>query len=118
MKFLADESIDAPVVEGLRRAGHSVAYIAEMIPGIEDETVLNLSKQTSALLLTADREFSEVVFRQRRIQAGIVLVRLPGESPAEKAVSAVDAVANHDAEFHQAFTVISPSVVRVRKTIK
>jgi len=40
MNLLADESVDAPIVERLRTDGHSVAYVAEMSPSIPDEEVL------------------------------------------------------------------------------
>jgi hypothetical protein len=40
MNLLADESIDAPIVEALRSVGHQVLYVTEMSPGITDEAVL------------------------------------------------------------------------------
>jgi hypothetical protein len=40
MRFLADESIEAPVVGSLRQAGCDVLYIAEMLPGAPDPRVL------------------------------------------------------------------------------
>lgn len=40
MNLLADESVNRQIVERLRKDGHDVAYIAEMAPGISDETVL------------------------------------------------------------------------------
>jgi hypothetical protein len=37
------------------------------------------------LLATADKDFGELVFRQRRVHAGVVLVRLAGLPTAAKA---------------------------------
>lgn len=37
MKFLADESIDKPIVERLRKDGHIVFYVIEIEPSISDE---------------------------------------------------------------------------------
>ena len=68
MNFLADESVDRPIVDSLRQRGHDVLYVAEMEPGISDDAVLDLANQEGALLLTADKDFGELVFRQRRIQ--------------------------------------------------
>jgi len=62
MNLVADESLDRQIVERLRRDGHSVAYMAEMDPGISDEEVLALSEQQSAVLITADRDFGELVY--------------------------------------------------------
>jgi predicted nuclease of predicted toxin-antitoxin system len=76
MNFLADESVDQPVVEGLRADGHDVLAVAEIAPSIPDESVLTMANQREAILLTADKDFGELVFRQHRISAGVVLMRL------------------------------------------
>lgn len=37
MNILADEGVDGPIVDRLRRDGHRVWYVAEMAPAISDE---------------------------------------------------------------------------------
>ena len=64
MKLVADESVDAQIVEGLRTSGHEVIYFAELAPGTEDRDVLAVANGSQALLLTADKDFGELVFRQ------------------------------------------------------
>jgi len=76
MYFIADENIDRQIVERLRHDGHDDQSVAEMAPGISDDEVLNLASRKSELLLTADRDFGELVFRQQRIMGGVILVRL------------------------------------------
>jgi hypothetical protein len=44
--------------------GHQVAYVAEMSPGITDEVVLRQSRVAESLLITAGKDFGELVFRQ------------------------------------------------------
>jgi predicted nuclease of predicted toxin-antitoxin system len=78
MNFLADESVGHLVVEHLRQEGHRVLYIAELGPGMPDEAVLNLANQETALLLTADKDFGEMVFRQGLNIHGVVLIRPAG----------------------------------------
>lgn len=46
--------------------------------------VLQRALERQAVLVTEDKDFGELVFRQRKMNAGIVLYRLPGLSPAEK----------------------------------
>ena len=50
MNLLADESVDRQIVERLRDDGYLVRYVAEMEPGISDDTVLDLANQENALL--------------------------------------------------------------------
>lgn len=67
MNFVADENLDKQIVERLRQDGHTVWHVAEMEPGISDDVVLELANREVALLLTADKDFGELVFRLRRV---------------------------------------------------
>ncbi len=89
MNFVADESVDFSVVRRLRQDGHSVAYVPELRPGMTDDEVLDLANREAAILLTADKDFGELVYRQRMYAHGIVLIRLAGLSPAQKATLVV-----------------------------
>jgi len=48
--------------------------IAEADPGTDDQTVLGRSLQTDRVLLTADKDFGDLVFRQRLLHSGVLLV--------------------------------------------
>lgn len=78
MKLVADENVDGPIVARLREDGHEVDYVAEMAPGISDDEVLDHANGRQALLITTDKDFGELVFRQGKLNAGIVLLRLAG----------------------------------------
>lgn len=117
MNFLADEGVDFPVVQRLRTDGHEVLYVAEMDPGISDEKVLAAANEKNALLLTADKDFGELVYRLGRISAGVVLVRLAGLSPAKKAELVSSAIHNHGGQLAHTFTVITPGMVRIRPRV-
>ena len=114
MNFLVDESVDRQVVERLRQDGHDIAYVAEMEPGIDDEDVLQAAREYGGLLMTADKDFGELVFRLGRFSRGVVLLRLAGLTPEAKAVVVSSAVTEHSGELSDAFTVLSPGMVRVR----
>ena len=114
MNLLADESVDKPIVDRLRQDGHTVLYIAELAPSIDDDAVLHRANQHSALLITADKDFGELVFRMGQIHAGVALFRLAGLSPAAKAIIVSAAFANRGDELLSSFSVISPGIVRIR----
>ncbi|MBP8972951.1 MAG: DUF5615 family PIN-like protein [Anaerolineae bacterium] len=115
MNFLADESVDQSIVQRLRQDGHLVAYVTELGPGMTDAEVLSLADQEGSLLLTADKDFGELVFRQRLHTHGVVLVRLPGLSPARKAEIVAFAIGEHAPELPQSFAVIMPGTLRIRR---
>jgi predicted nuclease of predicted toxin-antitoxin system len=66
MNLLADESVDGPIVARLRQEGHEIVYVAELSASITDEEVLQQANARAALLVTADKDFGELVFRQGR----------------------------------------------------
>jgi predicted nuclease of predicted toxin-antitoxin system len=85
MILFADESVDRPIVERLRQDGHDTVYVAEQSPSITDDEVLQEANSRSALLLTEDKDFGELVYRLGRVHGGIVLIRLAGLPAAAKA---------------------------------
>jgi predicted nuclease of predicted toxin-antitoxin system len=115
VNFLADESVDRQIVDRLRQDGHAVRYIAEMEPGVSDDIVLDLAYQEADLLVTADKDFGELVFRQGRLACGILLVRLAGLSPEGKAEVVASAVHQHQRELPGAFAVLTPRSFRIRR---
>jgi len=117
VKFLADESVDRQIVDFLRQRGHHVLYVAEMEPGISDDSVLDLANHEGALLLTADKDFGELVFRLGRFALGVILIRLAGLSAMSKAEIVAAAVGRHVDELPGAFAVIAPMTVRIRRRV-
>ena len=104
MNFVADEGVDRQIVEGLRADGHTAIYIAEMDPGISDENVLRLTNQQSAILITADKDFGELVFRQAFATYGVLFIRLAGPSRALKAEMTSSAIRERASEIPNSFS--------------
>jgi predicted nuclease of predicted toxin-antitoxin system len=115
LNLLADEDVDRPVVLRLRQEGHSVLYVAESQASSSDEDVIRLAATSGAILLTADKDFGELVYRQHQVAHGVVLLRLAGLSARTKAHIAANAIAAHRHELPGNFTVVTPGTVRVRR---
>lgn len=114
MSWLADEGIDRIVVERLREAGYAVVWVAEECPGATDEHVLALALQLGAVLITADKDFGELVFRQRRASEGVLLARLPELLPADRARRVRETLDSHAAELTGQFSGLSSRSLRIR----
>ena len=65
MKLLADENVPLRTVMALRRSGEDVLAVAEVSPGAGDEDVLRLGRTQGRVIVTFDRDYGELVFRQR-----------------------------------------------------
>jgi predicted nuclease of predicted toxin-antitoxin system len=115
MKLLVDESVDRAVVERLRQDGHTVVYVAEVSPTMTDDDVLRSANDQSALVVTADKDFGELIFRQGRAAGGIVLLRLAGLAPHAKAAVVSRAFQDHGTQLPGAFSVVAPGAIRIRR---
>ncbi len=97
MLWLVDECVDAGLVEQLRQYGHDVVYMSDVAPRASDAEVMNRAEHEVRLLLTEDKDFGDLVFRQRRPVPGVVLLRigvLQRERKSERLLAAVERFGN------------------------
>lgn len=97
----------------LRAAGHDVRAIAEEHPGATDPAVLALARIERRVLLTSDKDFAELVFRQRRLSFGLVLLRLRDWNAEQKGERLLDVLA-HRHELRGVLLVVTARSVRRR----
>lgn len=84
MNILADENVEMAMMDWLRQTGHSVVGVAELFPAEPDPSVLETALQSSRILLTRDLDFGELVYREGRAAAGIILVRIRARNQRER----------------------------------
>mgnify|MGYP006310841461 CR=1 FL=1 len=116
MKFVADESVDRQIVEQLSQS-FEVYDISILNRGVKDEVVLNIASKNKAILITADKDFGELVFRKQKASAGIVLIRLSGVDANKKAQLVNEVIQEHQDELIHKFVVIGKNAVRIRSSI-
>lgn len=115
MRLVADESVEAQIVDQLRRDGHDVFSVQEQAPSLEDEWVLSTAKAEQRILLTGDKDFGELVYRLNRASAGVILIRLAGLSNRLKVSTVGEAIRAHESELAGSFAVIEPGRIRIRR---
>jgi predicted nuclease of predicted toxin-antitoxin system len=76
---------------------------------------VDIGTDGGSILVTADKDFGELVFRLRRASAGVILLRLAGVPNLMKAEIAAATIAAHESEMAGAFIVIEPNKVRIRR---
>lgn len=88
MRFLADECVWRLVVEALRNAGLEGDWVHDLSPGFTDREVLALSFSGKCLLVTEDRDFGELIFRERVNAYAVVRARLSAFEGDKKDIAA------------------------------
>lgn len=114
MGFLADENISHCVLERLRAAGFDVAAIGVTNAGASDGDVLAMAKREGRILITEDRDFGELVVRQRLEVQGVVLLELDRLSNVAEAERVVSVVSTNLGKLSGNLLVIEPGRARIR----
>ena len=118
MRFLFDQSAGFRLIHYLTRLGYDVQAISRDYPaGLPDEEVLAIAQREARILLTADRDFGELVVRQRLLHAGIILFRLPGATLETKIARLAVVLAEYRIWLdHRQLVVLTEGRVRVRRS--
>ncbi len=114
MNLVADEGVEYAIVQQLRADGHQVVYFAEAEPSSPDSRVLESANRQGALLLTSDKDFGELVFRQRKVHAGVLLLRIAGLTEKTKASLVSKVLTEKEDQLRGAFAVLTPGTLRIR----
>lgn len=116
MRFLLDESADYPLAAFLIAAGHDVTAIAHDYPAaLKDQDVLGIARREQRIVITNDKDFGELIVRQRLAHAGVILFRLGQEELATKCEWLNYVLAQHTDDLRE-LLVITDGKVRVRRT--
>jgi predicted nuclease of predicted toxin-antitoxin system len=92
-----------------------VRYASEEEPGEDDSVWLEEAQEDERIILTSDKDFGELIFRDQLNSHGIILMRLGSLSLAER-IERLEAVWSViEANPSGRFIVISESKVRVRR---
>lgn len=114
MKLLLDENVDARLADVLAGQGHDATAIARDYPhALDDSAVLQIARNEERLLLTNDRDFGGLVFRQGQGHHGIVFFRL-STTDLPTLTTRLTAVLTAYAEQLDQFLVVTDQRVRVR----
>ncbi|MGH6872472.1 MAG: DUF5615 family PIN-like protein [Rhizomicrobium sp.] len=114
MRWFADECVHAIVVKELRNAGHDVIYAAEIARQTEDSRLAERTRQEGRILLTEDKDFGEIAFRNPSQAVATVLLRWPIQLRRAMWPQLQDAIAQYGDKLARGFTVIDETRVRYR----
>lgn len=114
LKLLLDENIGKQVATALRWSGYDIASIFEDAPGSTDEDVLKRARKEKRIVVTLDRDFGTLVFRDSESHVGVLFLRLQKES-VEDIIFVLDSVLKrYGGKLKKRFTTASETDVRIR----
>jgi len=112
MRFLVDECTGPKVAEWLRVEGHEVFSVFDDERGISDGEVFAKAYAEKWILITNDKDFGEIVFRERREHHGIVFLRLYDERAVNKIDVLRQLITNYSDKLPGQFVTVTENKVR------
>lgn len=113
MRFLVDECTGPVVANWLRDAGHEVCSIYDEAQGLTDTAVLQKAVDEDWILITNDKDFGEMIFRERRAHRGVVFLRLADERSANKINVLKKLLESHGNRLTEKFITVTESRIRL-----
>lgn len=110
MQFLVDESVGKKFSDIVKDSGRNVVFAGDAIPEVDDEEVLRFANEGDLILITADKDFGELIFKLGKSSAGVILIRTSVTDPEKRFEMAKDALDKAKGKF----IVIEVGQIRVR----
>ena len=112
MKFLADVNIESKVVQFLRNSGYDVKWVLEDNPFLSDEDILEISFKEKRILITNDKDFGELVYKQYKNAFSIILLRVEQNDVMVKIRIVENLVTKHKDKIENKFVVANKNKIR------
>jgi predicted nuclease of predicted toxin-antitoxin system len=118
MRFLADQNLERRVARYLIDEGHDVTIGGiNYDAGLPDTAVLDLARREGRILITNDRDFGELIWRQRLPHSGVIFFRMLAAT-AEQKIARLRLVLQEYADQLDQFIVVSATRVRIRRVLE
>ncbi len=115
MRFLIDECVSLKVNRWLCVQGYDSLAIAEIAPSVRDVDVLALAQQEKRILITMDKDFGELIFRDSAAHFGVVLLRVHDWKAESKINIISKLLINHTSDMANNFIVATEQNIRITR---
>ena len=112
MRFLVDECTGPKVAAWLTAEGHEVYSVFDKSRGEHDDDILAKAVVENWILITNDKDFGELVYRERRDHHGIIFLRLADERAANKIEVLRQLLAAYADKLPEQFVTVTETRVR------
>ncbi len=113
--IVADENLHGKIIKALVDSGREVFPIGKFLAGISDKEVIQKAKELSAVIITEDKDFGELVFSYNITYVSIIFLRYT-KSELDVIIQNLSSVLSlHDFSLPPSkFVTITPRKVRIR----
>lgn len=113
IRFLADVNVEKPVVDYLLKEGYDIEWIPDIEIGMSDEGLLQIANREKRIPITNEKDFGELIFLQKRLTSGIILIRAKGLRSREKVRLMKKLLMGYREKLLNHFVVLTKNKIRV-----
>ena len=106
-KIIADENIDYDIVKILREKNFDIFSILESLPSIS-------ASFGECFLITNDKDFGELIYKNNLSHNGILLIRLGDMDREEKIKLVIETIIENFEKMQNHFCVLTNKQLRIR----
>lgn len=111
-----DENTGPKVARWLCDQGHEVFSVYEEARGMTDDEIMQKAFVEDRILITNDKDFGEMVYRERRPHKGVMLLRLQDERADNKIDTIRQFLEYHSDQLVNQFVVVTEKGSRFAKS--
>jgi predicted nuclease of predicted toxin-antitoxin system len=113
MKFLVDECVGSSVGTWLKKEGFTVFSVFDDWRGATDEEILEKCQIEKFILITSDKDFGEMIFRNKQFHNGIILIRCEPNTFVNRIIVLEKLLKNYMSKIGNNFVVVTNDKVRI-----
>jgi predicted nuclease of predicted toxin-antitoxin system len=114
LKFIVDVGVGRSIEEWLLAQNFLVLAISSINPEMEDYQIIKLAIKEEGIIITMNKDFGELVFKNNNSHKGILLLRLDDAVSEEKLAVIQNIIPEHLEHLKNNFSVYQNGKLRTR----
>ncbi len=113
MNLLIDESLNFRLLNACQSAGISFICVKDFMRGAPDIEIINYSFTNESIIVTEDKDFGELIFKQNLRPYGVVFLRYSPSETADVSIALFKCLTEQLSNLPGNFIAITPHNTRI-----
>jgi len=113
VRFLVDECVGTTVSAYLKSEKHVVFCVFDELRGASDDQLLQKCFDENYILITSDKDFGEMIYKNKKVHKGIILIRCTPSNFKQKIIVLTKLFLNYSDKLESNFVVVSNENIRI-----
>ena len=115
MRFIVDACTGPRVAKWLREQRHEVYSVHDESPQMEDSQIIQKAISEQWIIITNDKDFGEMIYREKYEHRGVILLRLDDERTGNKMRVIGQLLESYAKQIEGRYIVVTETRIRVAR---